>query len=154
MIRFSIPGEPVAKGRAKVSTFGGKVRLRTPEKTLNYESRVALFGSQAMAGRPPLVGAVSLTIVAHFQIPAGWSKKRRAAHAESPEYVVKRPDQDNIAKAICDGLNGIVWVDDCQVAMCLTTKVYGETPHVSVVIDQLGGAECLERRAARKAGAT
>ena len=141
MIRFSIPGEPAAKGRAKATTVNGHARLYTPKKTVNYESKVALFGQQAMAGRTPLTGAVSLTIVANFQIPSSWSKKRRTAHAESPEYVVKRPDQDNIAKAICDGLNGIAWVDDCQVAMCLTTKVYGGTPHVSVAIEQIGGCE-------------
>lgn len=36
MILFKIPGEPVAKGRPRVTKFG----VHTPEKTKNYETLV------------------------------------------------------------------------------------------------------------------
>ena len=135
MIQFSIPGEPIAKGRAKVTTISGHARMYTPTKTLNYESKVALFASQAMGAQALITGPVSLTVQAVFQIPASWSKKRKAANLEEPEYVVRRPDFDNLVKALCDGMNGVVWVDDCQVAaMGACSKVYGESPRVDVTV--------------------
>lgn len=138
MISFSIPGEPIAKGRARVSTICGHVQLHTPTKTVNYESKVALFASQAMGAQDPFQGPVSLTVQAVFQIPKSWSQKRRAANVKVPEYVIKRPDFDNLVKALCDGMNGVVWADDCQVAaMGACSKVYGESPRVDVKVQVL-----------------
>lgn len=138
MIAFSIPGEPVAKGRAKVSTVNGHVQMRTPTKTVNYEAKVGLIASQAMGAKAPFKGPVSLTIQAVFKIPKSWSKKRLAANFDDPEYVIKRPDLDNIEKAICDGMNGIVFVDDSQVAAIgYSCKVYGDRPRVDVTVSEL-----------------
>ena len=36
---------------------------------------------------------------------------------------VKRPDLDNIVKAVTDGMNGVVYQDDVQVAQCRAFKV-------------------------------
>lgn len=137
MLTFTVPGEPVAKGRAKVSTINGHVSLRTPTKTVRYESTVALFSSRAMGSRDLFAGAVSLVVTAVFTIPKSWSQKRRAQNLVTPEFVVKRPDLDNIIKSLCDGMNGVVWVDDCQVGLTTGSKVYGEHPRVDVVVDVL-----------------
>jgi Holliday junction resolvase RusA-like endonuclease len=134
MISFTVPGEPVAKGRAKVTTINGFARMYTPTKTVSYESTVALFASQAMAGRKPLDGPVSLSVHAVFAIPASWTKKRLQAHLVSPEYVVKRPDGDNLLKAVSDALNGICFKDDAQVADGRVIKVYGDQPRVDVTV--------------------
>lgn len=138
MISFTVPGTPVAKGRAKVTTINGFARMYTPAKTVSYESTVALFASQAMAGRKPLDGPVSLSVHAVFAIPASWTKKRLRAHLDNPEYVIKKPDFDNLIKALCDGMNGVVWVDDCQVAaLGYCSKVYGDQPRVDVTVGVL-----------------
>ena len=138
-VGFSIPGEPIAKGRAKVTTIAGHARMYTPKKTVNYESKVALFAHQFMRGYPPFECAISLSFRAVFQIPSSWSKKRRAANLEKPELVVKRPDLDNLIKALCDGMNGIVFKDDCQVAhLGECSKVYGESPRVDVSVKAFG----------------
>ena len=43
VIKFSVPGAPVGKGRPKISSRGGKfARMYTPEKTASYENLVAL----------------------------------------------------------------------------------------------------------------
>lgn len=137
-IIFTVPGEPVAKGRPRATVRSGHARLFTPEKTVNYESKVALFAKQAMSGAAPLEGPVELSVVATFTTPKTWTKKRLAAHAISPELVIKRPDFDNLLKAVCDGMNGIVFLDDCQVAMLgPCRKVYGAFPGVTIgVISQ------------------
>ena len=137
MICFTIPGEPVAKGRPKATAQNGHARMYTPAKTVAYESKVAIFASQAMAGRSPLDGAVSLQIHAYFAIPASWSKKRLQAHLVVPEWVVKRPDGDNVLKALADGMNGIVFKDDCQIAVGAVTKQYADVPRVEVMVTEL-----------------
>lgn len=132
---FTVPGEPVAKGRARAFVRAGRVAHYTPSKTANYESRVATFAKQAMAGAEPFSGAVALSVVARFSIPASWSKKRRQAAMDGLEHVTKRPDLDNVLKAIKDGMNGIAWLDDSQVVRLVDCrKVYADQPGVDVIV--------------------
>lgn len=138
MITFTIPGEPVAKGRPRATTVRGAARMFTPEKTVNYESMVAILAQQAMAGHPPLEGPVEIGFVARFSIPKGWSKKRLAAHSLFEEMVVKKPDLDNLLKALGDGMNGVVFADDSQIAQTgVCRKVYGAVPGVTVTVRPL-----------------
>lgn len=126
MIQFVVPGKPIAKGRPKATTINGRASMYTPAKTVNYEARVALFGAQAMAGRPPLEGPVSLVVTAYFAPPKSWSKKRLAANSNEAEWVTKKPDGDNILKAVSDALNGVCWLDDAQIADVRCIKLYGD----------------------------
>lgn len=138
VINFTVPGDPVAKGRARATMIQGRARLYTPDKTASYEGKAAYLAKMAMAGMPPLMGPVALSIRAVFAIPASWTKKRLAAHAENPEWVVKKPDADNIVKIISDAMNGVCWVDDSQVAVLReVVKVYGEVPGVEVKVESL-----------------
>lgn len=136
-IHFHIPGQPVGKGRPRIGRVGAHARMFTPAKTVSYESTVALFAAQAMAGRPLLTGPVNLQMRVDFAIPASWSmKKQRAAEAGLILPAVK-PDADNVAKAICDAINGVVWVDDVQVVDLTLKKRYSVLPGVAVRIDEL-----------------
>lgn len=137
-IQFTVPGEPVAKGRARASSVQGHIRMHTPQKTVNYESMVAWVAQQAMAGKTPLTGPVMLSVYAVFQPPKSWSKKLQKLNLETPQFVVKKPDFDNLLKALCDGMNGVVWVDDSQVAAIgQCRKVYGDRPRVEVTVGSL-----------------
>lgn len=133
-IRFEIPGDPVAKARPRAAMVAGRARLYTPAKTEKYEARVAVFGQQAMAGRAPLAGAVALSVTALFPIPPSWPKKRQAAARAGTEMHTKKPDADNCAKAVLDGLNGVVWKDDSQVVKLSIEKRYAEVPRVVVEV--------------------
>lgn len=108
--------------------------MYTPSKTVRYESTVALFASQAMAGRAVLEGPLSLVICATWEWPASWSQKKRAANG----FKVSRPDADNIIKACCDAMNGIVFHDDSQVALLSASKIYGEKPGVHISVGAMG----------------
>lgn len=133
-IKFTVPGEPVAKGRARAFVRGGMVAHYTPAKTERYEARVAIFAQQAMGWRAPLAGAVALHVVAHFGIPASWPKKLRQAALDGREHVTRRPDLDNVLKAIKDGMNGVTWIDDAQVVEISARKCYGAEPRVEVEV--------------------
>jgi len=129
-VRFTIPGIPVAKGRARVTTIGGHARAYTPAKTVAYESTVALFARQAMGAAEPISGPVAVSIVATWPIPPSWPKKRR----EAARWKTSKPDADNVAKAIGDACNGIVWADDSQVVDLRCVKLYGPVPGVVVEV--------------------
>jgi Holliday junction resolvase RusA-like endonuclease len=137
MIQFTIPGDPVAKGRARATMVQGRARMYTPDKTASYEGKVAYLAKQAMAGAAPLTGPVALTIRAVFAIPASWTKKRLSAQAIKPEWVTKKPDLDNCEKVVCDSLNGVCYLDDSQVASMQSIKVYGAVPCVEVTVEVL-----------------
>lgn len=137
MISFSIPGAPVAKGRAKVTTIGGHARMYTPTKTLNYESKVALFASQAMKGLPLLAGPVSLDLVLHMPIPASWSTKKRNDAMAGGIIPTVKPDCSNVLKAVEDALNGIVYLDDKQISDIKIRRRYSDLPKVVVHVGEL-----------------
>lgn len=142
-LSFTVPGEPVAKGRPRAAVVSGKARMYTPAKTQGYEAQVKWFATQAMKSVDSAMSMVlakhpvSLTVRAVFGIPKSWTKRRIAACLETPEFCVKRPDSDNVIKIIGDALNGIVWVDDSQVARIAFEKVYGSRPCVEVTVETL-----------------
>ncbi len=137
MIRFTVPGTPQGKGRARFSTRGGFTRAFTPEKTVAYEGLIALAGQRAMEGRDLIAGPIYLTVTAFFPIPASWSKKRRIEATSRLCWHTSKPDADNIAKAAGDALNGVIWKDDSQVAFAKVLKHYAETPRLEVCVEAL-----------------
>lgn len=140
MIEFHVPGKPEGKGRPRAGkSFGGHARLYTPQKTLAYEGLIAFAGQQAMAGRKLLTGPVVAFLTITLGIPSSWSKKRRQEALSGFLHPTKKPDTDNCIKAIFDGLNGIVWVDDVQVVEVIARKCYGEVPGVLVRVEPIQG---------------
>jgi len=129
-----IPGVPVGKGRPHAAASGKHIQLYTPAKTVTYESTVALAGHQAMAGRPPLGGPLLAMLTIHLPIPASWSKRKQAAALAGAELPTKKPDADNVVKAIFDAFNGVVWNDDTQVVDMVVRKRYAAVPGVAVKI--------------------
>lgn len=131
-VTFVVPGEPVGKGRPRVGKVGNHARLFTPEKTVSYEGLIAHTAQQAMRGRALIAGPVMVELFITVSVPQSWSKKRKLQALAGQIFPTKKPDKDNIIKAIYDGLNGVVWVDDVQAVDGHQRKRYGETPGVSV----------------------
>ena len=134
---FTVPGNPVGKGRHKTARLGKFLTHYTPEKTAHYESLVAHAAHVAMAGRSLIVGAVSVELDIRLQIPASWSKKKQLQAAEGLIPASKKPDIDTCEKAIFDGTNSVVWVDDVQVVEVSKRKRYAETPGVVVIVREM-----------------
>lgn len=131
--QFTIPGKPISKGRPKFARQGNFIRTYTPEKTVNYENLVKLAWMQS--GCDKLDGDISAKITAYFSIPKSVSKKRRAYLIDT--YYDKKPDADNIAKAILDALNGIAYEDDSQVVSLEVIKVYNQEDKCDVILEEL-----------------
>lgn len=133
-LTFFVPGEPVAKGRARAFIRGNKIGHHTPDKTARYENLVRLVAKQAIGAAKPLAGPISLRCTFWLSVPMSYSNKRREACLNGSERHCKRPDLDNLIKSVKDGCNGVVWIDDCQVVEVSACKKYGETPGVDVEI--------------------
>jgi len=133
---ISIPGQPVAKGRARFTTVGGFARAYTPAHTRDYETVVREAARKAMA-EEAIMGfrdAVSVEITAYIAIPASWSKKKRALAAFNEIKVVSRPDLDNYIKAALDGMNGVVFNDDSQIVHLIAAKKYDTNPRLVITV--------------------
>jgi Holliday junction resolvase RusA-like endonuclease len=93
------------------------------------------MAQQAMNGRAPIAGPVRVRMVAHFAIPASWSKKRRDAAARAETFPAKRPDASNLAKLAEDAMNGIVYADDAQIVMLTVAKLYDLRPRLQIRVE-------------------
>jgi Holliday junction resolvase RusA-like endonuclease len=99
-LKFVVMGEPVGKERAR-SVRGA--RHYTPEKTKAYERLVALSAQAELALLPKLDLALWPTMDQVYMDL--WISHRTG----------KKPDADNVVKAIQDGLSGILWKNDNNV---------------------------------------
>jgi Holliday junction resolvase RusA-like endonuclease len=136
MIRFTVPGQPQGKGRAKIVKIGGFSRMATPAKTVAYEGLVAHAAQQAMAGLPLLEGPLCVGLNLDCQVPASWSGRKQREALAGAIRPTSKPDIDNVVKAIFDGLNGVAWRDDVQVVYLIVTKRYAAVPCVRVEVSQ------------------
>ena len=139
-IEFFVPGAPVGKGRPRAARRGTGVVMFTPEKTAGYEALVAATASNAMRAEaaPLFTGPLEAVLEMRIPIPASWSKAHKAAALAGIELPTSRPDIDNVAKAILDACNGVVFRDDAQVVMLVATKAFSDEPGVRVVIRECG----------------
>lgn len=133
MIRIEIPGPAVAKGRPRATVIGERARMYTPAATESYEAKVAWLAKQAMAGRPPLDQAVEVVIRVGIIPPQSWSKKKISEAIEGRRRPLSRPDLDNLAKSVSDGLNGVIYVDDARICNLIVSKHYA--PSAGVVVE-------------------
>lgn len=111
--------------------------MYTPAKTVNYEGLVAHAAAFAMVGKDLIQGAVSVELDIRLQIPESWSSKKKLSAANGEIAATKKPDIDNIFKAIADGMNGVVLRDDSQIVQTSNIKRYAETPGVVVIVREL-----------------
>ncbi len=125
-----VPGQPVAKARARVTMRGGKPRAYTPKKTADFEALVRSCCKDVQL----MDGPLKLSIVFWLQTPKSWSNKKKL-QAEVDEILpTTRPDIDNYAKAVMDSLNGIAYEDDSQVVELTVRKRYSEQPGTSIMV--------------------
>lgn len=86
---------------------------------------------------PPVEFPCYVEIRITHSIPASWSKKKQDQARAGDIYPVKKPDADNVMKAIYDAMNGIVWKDDVQAVRNFVYKIYGLEPGVYVSVEPI-----------------
>lgn len=132
LLAFSVPGDPRGKGRPRATARGGFARLYTDAKTASYENLVKLAAREALAGASPIDQPVFMVVAIGLPIPASTSKKKRAAMLADAEPPVKKPDIDNVVKAVLDGCNGVAFRDDVLANRVVVERFFAPCPGVCV----------------------
>ena len=118
---FFVEGDPVPKGRGRIMSSGARRWNVTPAKTRIYEAAVSEQALDAMMAKTsterdlgPYDGPLYARLT--FYLPRPKTATRM--------WPFVKPDLDNLAKAVLDGLNGVVFHDDAQVCCMDLAKHY------------------------------
>lgn len=137
MVDFTVPGEPRGKGRPRFSKSG---HTYTDSETRAYENKIIAYYRKAHgAFRFPDGAFVSVDVVAYLPIPKSATKARRAGMEAGTIRPSRKPDIDNIEKAVLDALNGIAYKDDARVCQASCAKFYGTEPRLEITVKEVTG---------------
>jgi Holliday junction resolvase RusA-like endonuclease len=144
-----IPGDPVPQGRPRFGGMrNGKVRVYNPEAARIWRAVAALHYHRALVDarheRPMFREGLPLRVhvLAVFPCPSSYHRKRTPL--PTLPYVAQENDGDNLAKAVMDAGNGILWNDDGQVSLLVVERwraAQGEEPFVRVTVEEWTPAE-------------
>lgn len=135
-IEFVVPAIPVAQPRQRhrVVTQGAKAFAMnyTPAKhpVQDFKASCRMAAQQAYSG-PPLEGPIRMALTLVFPRPANVLKRDGTGRMRH----TKKPDWENVAKAVADALSGTVYRDDKQIWAASVEKwvaAADEQPHVLV----------------------
>lgn len=113
-INLTIYGNPVPQGRPRFKRVGNFVKTYDPEKSKNWKESIRWQAIQQKA--PMLSGALSMRLEFWLFRPKSMPKK--------VFYPVKKPDMDNLLKAVQDALERICYERDSQIIQVEMIKHY------------------------------
>lgn len=140
-ITLRVSTVPIPKGRPRFHiSRRGQVHTFTPEKTSVFESQIALkYKEQSNGLKFERDIPLKVSLFFGLPIPMSTTKSRRVAMLEGILKHTKKPDIDNLVKAVLDALNDVAWEDDSQIVRVAAEKEYSEDPHVYIRI-----TECID----------
>ena len=133
---FGISGTPVAKARPRAfNNKAGHIRMYTPKKSKDFEYAIRQRAEQIF--EKPLSGPIRIEITFFLPRPKYliWKTKPMPAIPN-----ITRPDLSNYVKSCEDGLNGVAYNDDGQIAELKAKKYYqkgGKGPWTQIEIETI-----------------
>ena len=124
--QFKVLGNPVAQGRPRFARVGKFVRTYDPSNSKNWKETVKWQAIEHKKQGYVIEGAIGMTLM--FFLPRPKSLPKRI------QEHTKKPDLDNLSKAIKDALKGICYKDDSQIINLLASKQYGIETGVEIII--------------------
>lgn len=124
-VEFTIPGEWTPERKRSYRRGKFTTRVDTAEAK-TFKQKAAVFAAQAMAGRQPFDEPLIAEVT--------WVTLKPASYRKEENVPWKRPDLDNLNKALQDGIDGIVMVDDAQIVDLHLRKVFGDREQVEVSV--------------------
>ena len=124
-----LPFVPIPKGRPRFTRSG---HAYTPKRTSDFECSVADYYKKH--GGRYYEGAISIRLIFSMPIPKSFTKTVRQLIEDGLVKHTKKPDLDNLCKAVLDGLNGVAFKDDSQITHLSITKQYATRAGIWLVI--------------------
>ena len=106
----------------------GQIRVYDPAKSREWKQHVRAQAALHMAEGRTMFGDGPLEMTLSFELLRPKSAPKRVT------MPAKRPDLDNLGKAIKDALKGVCYRDDSQIVNLTMDKHFGERPGVAVAI--------------------
>lgn len=124
-VSFFVDINPQPWQRPKTRVVNGFVKHYSPVKTKKYENQIADAYMQ-IKDAPFFEKDIPLRVAIHFDMPVPKSVSERKRNLMCTGVIehTKRPDVDNMGKAVLDALNGIAWADDAQITALNLRKRY------------------------------
>lgn len=136
-IKFEVLGEPRGKQRPRMCRTGGKTIAYTPKPTKDYEKRVKMAYQVVSKAFFDKDVPVEIDIKAYFAIPHSTPDGLKKQYLSKKLLPIKPPDVDNVAKIVCDALNGVAFCDDRQICKLNIEKYYSKIPKITVELKAL-----------------
>lgn len=133
-MKFIIHAVPKPKGRPRVTRSG---HAFTPKSTREYEQLIVSEWEVQHGKTEPTKNPVAVRVRFYTPIPKATSNKARERMAAGLEVPAKKPDIDNLLKAVLDALNGKAYQDDNQIVDILAEKRYSDEPRTEVFISEI-----------------
>lgn len=131
---FEVPGKVIGKGRPRLNSYTGVVY--TPTKTKDYESLVEQYFLLKYPRFKTLEGRIKVSIIAYFSIPKATKKSDINEMLENNISPTKKPDIDNIVKAVLDSMNKFAFKDDNQITKLEVEKKYALEAKIYIKIEE------------------
>ena len=130
---FEVPGKVIGKGRPRLNSYTGVVY--TPTKTKDYESLVEQYFLLKYPRFKILEGRIKVSIIAYFSIPKATKKSDINEMLDNNISPTKKPDIDNIVKAVLDSMNKFAFKDDNQITKLEVEKKYALEDKIYIKIE-------------------
>ena len=131
---FEVPGKVIGKGRPRLNSYTGVVY--TPTKTKDYESLVEQYFLLKYPRFKILEGRIKVSIIAYFSIPKATKKSDINEMLDNNISPTKKPDIDNIVKAVLDSMNKFAVKDDNQITKLEVEKKYALEDKIYIKIEE------------------
>jgi len=123
-INIVLDGKPIPKARPRFLRSCN--RVYNSQAKIHKKQRYKL--QESYGSKEPLKGIIDITVIFVFE---------RLKCRKDDIYHVNTPDIDNLLKALFDVGNGILWVDDRQIAQVHSKKIYGEEAKTVITIREI-----------------
>ena len=142
VIQFFARGEPKGQPRPRAVSINGSIRMYTPSIVKGWRTSIKIAAINAGV-RPaePIAGPISVNLGFVFERPKSHFRSGKYSHQLTPGTIedhIKKPDVDNLSKAVLDVLTELkFWQDDSQVTHLSATKIYGHYNGCQVSIAEI-----------------
>ena len=138
-MRFEFDIEPVEQARPRAVRFGKGIRMYDPKKVATFKRQLGMLAKQQMLDRglEPYDGPLEVSMKFYRPVQTSISNKERARRLSGVHRPTVKPDLSNYIKALEDGLNGIIWVDDNLIVQIVAEKKYSDRPHIVIEVNKV-----------------
>lgn len=140
---FIVPGEIRGQGRPRTAIRRGRngrpyAQIYEDEKDTVNKHNIQLYAMEAKKRRgiegiaQPDGRGITVYLTVYLPIPKSMSKKKTEMAMMDRIRPQRKPDLDNVLKAVLDAMNGIIYKDDSEVTEVHVHRLYSESPAITV----------------------